>query len=214
MAKLYFRYGAMNSGKSTALMQVAHNYEERGMKVRVLKPAIDTKGDNKLVSRLGVKRKVDRLIKSDDNIYDLFDEISGKDLISCILVDEAQFLTEDQVDQLMKIASKKNVPVICYGLRTDFQTKGFPGSRRLLLIAHSLEELKTICRCGKKAVLNGRKINGRFVFEGDQVAIDDGEKVEYEALCVDCYYKNLEESKLDASGGCFDKHSVGFHSEF
>lgn len=195
MAKLYFRYGAMNSGKSTALMQVAHNYEERGMKVRLLKPSIDTKGDNKLISRLGVQRKVDRLIKAQDNIFDLFDEICGGEKISCILVDEAQFLTEDQVDQLMAIASKKNVPVICYGLRTDFQTKGFPGSRRLLLIAHSLEELKTICRCGKKAVLNGRKVNGKFVFEGDQVAIDDDEKIEYESLCVDCYYKNLEESK-------------------
>ncbi|MDO5026473.1 MAG: thymidine kinase [Tissierellia bacterium] len=195
MAKLYFRYGAMNSGKSTALMQVAHNYEERGMKVRLLKPAIDTKGDNRLVSRLGVERRVDRLIKPEDNIYDLYEDIKAGEKISCILVDEAQFLSEDQVDQLMAIASKKNVPVICYGLRTDFKTEGFPGARRLLLIAHSLEELKTICRCGKKAVLNGRKINGKFVFEGDQVAIDDGEKIDYEALCVDCYYKNREEAR-------------------
>lgn len=195
MAKLYFRYGAMNSGKSTALMQVAHNYEERGMKVRLLKPAIDTKGDDKLVSRLGVTRKVDKTIKSTDNIFELFDEICAGDSISCFLVDEAQFLTENQVDQLMEIASKKNVPVICYGLRTDFLTNGFPGSKRLLLIAHSLEELKTICRCGKKAVLNGRKINGNFVFEGDQVAIDDKAEIEYEALCVDCYYQQKNKSK-------------------
>lgn len=190
MAKLYFRYGAMNSGKSTALMQVAYNYEERGMKVRLLKPNVDTKGDDKLVSRLGVTRKVDWVVNPDDNIYGLFDEIAGGEEISCILVDEAQFLTEDQVDQLMEIATLKNIPVICYGLRTDFRTNGFPGSRRLLLIAHSLEELKTICRCGKKAVFNGRKINGKFVFEGDQVVIDDKSEISYESLCVDCYYKN------------------------
>lgn len=195
MAKLYFRYGAMNSGKSTALMQVAHNYEERGMKVRVLKPSIDTKGADKLVSRLGVVRKVDRTISKDDNIFDMFDEIVAGEKISCILVDEAQFLTEEQVDQLLMISSEKNVPVICYGLRTDFQTKGFPGSQRLLLVAHSLEELKTICRCGKKAVLNGRKINGKFVFEGEQVAIDDKDEIEYEALCVDCYFKHKNKEK-------------------
>lgn len=193
MAKLYFRYGAMNSGKSTALMQVAYNYEERGMKVRLLKPNVDTKGDDKLVSRLGVTRKVDWIVNPDDNIYGLFDEIAGGEEISCILVDEAQFLTEDQVDQLMEIATLKNIPVICYGLRTDFRTNGFPGSRRLLLIAHSLEELKTICRCGKKAVFNGRKINGKFVFEGDQVVIDDKAEISYESLCVDCYYKNKRE---------------------
>lgn len=193
MAKLYFRYGAMNSGKSTALMQVAHNYEERGMKVRLLKPSIDTKGSDKLVSRLGVARKVDKLIGKDDDIYEMFDQIAAGETISCILVDEAQFLSVDQVDQLLAISSKKNIPVICYGLRTDFQTKGFEGSTRLLLVAHSLEELKTICRCGRKAVLNGRKINGKFVFEGDQVAIDDRDEIDYEALCVDCYFKNKEE---------------------
>ncbi len=190
MAKLYFRYGAMNSGKSTALMQVAYNYEERGMKVRLLKPNVDTKGDDKLVSRLGVTRKVDWVVDPKDDIYELFDDIAGGEEISCILVDEAQFLTEDQVDQLMEVATLKNIPVICYGLRTDFLTNGFPGSRRLLLVAHSLEELKTICRCGKKAVFNGRKINGKFVFEGDQVAIDDKAEISYESLCVDCYYKN------------------------
>lgn len=189
MAKLYFRYGAMNSGKSTALMQVAHNYEERGMKVRLLKPSVDTKGAQSLVSRLGVKRIVDFVVKPSDDLFESFDEIANGEEISCILVDEAQFLKASQVDQLMQIASIKKVPVICYGLRTDFQTNGFEGSNRLLLIAHSLEELKTICRCGKKAVLNGRKINGEFVFEGEQVAIDDSAEIDYESLCVDCYYK-------------------------
>lgn len=150
MAKLYFRYGAMNSGKSTALMQVAHNYEERGMNVVLLKPLIDSKGADKLVSRLGVTRKVDYLVRREDDLFQLFDEIAKGKKISCILVDESQFLSKEQIDQLMQIATEKDVPVICYGLRTDFLTNGFEGSQRLLLIAHSLEELKTICRCGKK----------------------------------------------------------------
>lgn len=192
MAKLYFRYGSMNSGKSTALMQVAHNYEERGMSVRLLKPGIDSKGADKLVSRLGVVRKVDYLVQNDDDIFEKFDEISNGKEISCILVDESQFLSSNQIDQLMKIAILKNVPVICYGLRTDFLTNGFDGAQRLLLIAHSIEELKTICRCGKKAIYNARKVNGKFVFEGKQVAID-GEDVEYESLCANCYTKYRNE---------------------
>lgn len=193
MAKLYFRYGAMNSGKSTVLMQVAYNYEERGMNVRILKPAIDSKGDDKLVSRLGVTRKVDYMVKKDDDIYENFNKIQNGEKISCILVDEVQFLTADQIDQLMKIAVLKNIPVICYGLRTDFQTEGFEGAQRLLLIAHTIEELKTICRCGKKAVFNGRKIDGIFVFEGEQVAIDGEHKVEYESMCAKCYFERKEE---------------------
>lgn len=193
MAKLYFRYGAMNSGKSTALMQVAHNYEERGMKVRLLKPMIDSKGADKLVSRLGVTRKVDYVVNRDDNLFEKFPQIENGEKISCILVDEAQFFTKDQIDQLMEIAIKKDVPVICYGLRTDFQNNGFEGSERLLLIAHSLEESKTICRCGKKAIFNGRKIDGVFVFEGSQVAIDGEQKVEYESMCAQCYFDRKEE---------------------
>lgn len=200
MAKLYFRYGAMNSGKSTALMQVAHNYEERDMFVRVLKPAIDSKGDDFLVSRLGVKRKVDYLIEKEDDLYENFNDIEQGQNISCILVDEVQFLTSDQIDQLMKIAVIKNVPVICYGLRTDFQTNGFEGSRRLLMVAHSIEELKTICRCGRKAIFNGRKIDGLFVFEGSQVAIDGEHEVEYESMCAKCYYDRLEEESKRNKG--------------
>lgn len=200
MAKLYFRYGAMNSGKSTALMQVAYNYEERGMKVRILKPKIDSKGDDKLVSRLGVTRKVDYLIDDEDNLFDSFSKIENGERISCILVDESQFLTADQIDQLLNIAVVKDVPVICYGLRTDFKTQGFSGSQRLLLVAHSLEELKTICRCGKKAIFNGRKINGIFVFEGDQISIDNNDKVDYEAMCASCYFKRMEEEKERLGG--------------
>lgn len=200
MAKLYFRYGSMNSGKSTALIQVAHNYEERGMFVRLLKPAIDSKGDDYLVSRLGVKRKVDYLVENGDDLFANFDKIQNGQNISCILVDEVQFLKADQIDQLMKIAVLKDVPVICYGLRTDFKTNGFEGSERLLLIAHSVEELKTICRCGRKAIFNGRKIDGLFVFEGSQVAIDGEQKVEYEAMCANCYFERLEEESRRLEG--------------
>ena len=190
MSKLYFRYGAMNSGKSTNLMQVAHNYEERGMKVVLIKPSTDKKGGDKLVSRLGVERKVDLLINDEQNIYEeikKWEEIKYK--IDCILVDEVQFLKAYQIDELFEIAVCLDIPVICYGLRTDFKMQGFEGSTRLLLLAHSIEELKTICKCGRKAVLNGRKINGRFVFEGEQVAIDNVDNVEYESLCGHCYFK-------------------------
>lgn len=190
MSKLYFRYGAMNSGKSTHLMQVAYNYEERGMNVVLLKPKTDKKGGEKLVSRLGVERKVDLVISDEDNVLEMvkrYQEINGK--IDCILADEVQFLKAFQIDQLFEIAVVFNIPVICYGLRTDFKMQGFEGSIRLLLLAHSVEEMKTICKCGKKAVVNGRKINGRFVFEGEQIAIDNVDNVEYESLCGACYFK-------------------------
>jgi len=196
MAKLYFRYGAMNSGKSTALLQAAFNYEERGHRVLLAKPAIDTKGDRDIVSRLGVVREVDFTIAPDADVLEAFQhqrtaviEEHGRD-VSCLLIDEAQFLSSDQVDDLLRIALMDDIPVLAYGIRTDFQTVAFPGSRRLLEIAHSLEELKTICRCGRKAIFNARRVDGRFVFDGDQVAID-GETVTYESLCGVCY---LEES--------------------
>ena len=193
MAKLYFRYGAMNSGKSTNLMQVAYNYEERGMEVLIVKPKTDTKGGDRVLSRLGVERKVDIIVSHDDDILHIIDEYTKKQKIHCILVDEAQFLKEYHIDQLFRVAVEKDIPVICYGLRTDFQMKGFEGSARLLLLAHSLEEMKTICTCGRKAILNGRKINGTFVFQGEQVAIDKTHNVEYESLCGKCYFEKKHE---------------------
>lgn len=198
MAKLYFRYGAMNCGKSTNLMQVSYNYMERGMTSIIIKPFTDTKGGDSIVSRLGVKKNVDLLLKHEDNIYievEKWKKDNGD--LHCILVDEVQFFKKEQIDQLFEIAVKMNIPVICYGLRTDFLMNGFEGSERLLLIAHSLEELKTICRCGKKAILNGRKINGKFVFEGEQVAIDDGHDIEYESLCPECYFKYSKSDELN-----------------
>ena len=112
--------------------------------------------------------------------------------VSCLFIDEAQFLEPEQVDELMQVVVKLNIPVICYGLRTDFQTKGFPGSTRLLEIAHTIEEMKTICVCGRKAMYNARKVNGHFTITGDQVAIDGENKVTYEPLCPHCYYEKLE----------------------
>lgn len=192
MAKLYFRYGAMNSGKSTGLLQAAFNYEERGQRVLLAKPATDTKGAREIVSRLGVTREVDFLVAHDESVMDAFDAAAAQDdaRVACLLVDEAQFFRPEQVDELLRIAVERGVPVLAYGIRTDFLTHAFPGSARLLELAHSLEELKTICRCGRKALFNGRKVGERFVFDGDQVAID-GETVTYESLCASCY---LEES--------------------
>ncbi|WP_144713898.1 thymidine kinase [Curtobacterium pusillum] len=206
MAKLYFRYGAMNSGKSTGLLQAAYNYEERGHRVLLAKPSVDTKGDREIVSRLGVTRTVDIVFAPDADVRAAVRAAGATDPesgrldgmvrpVSCVLVDEAQFLTPRQVDDLLRIAVLDEVPVITYGIRTDFRTEAFPGSARLLEVAHSLEELKTICRCGRKAVFNARKVDGRFVFDGSQVAID-GADVTYESLCANCY--------LTESGGRLD----------
>jgi thymidine kinase len=192
MSKLYFRYGAMNSGKSTALLQAAYNYEERAQHVLIAKPSVDSKGDKAIISRLGVSRDVDFLIPPDQNLRERFAAESAmlrqtqNKEIACLLLDEAQFLTPEQVNQCLEIAVLDSVPVLTYGIRTDFKTLSFPGSRRLLEIAHSLEELKTICRCGRKAMFNGRLLNGVFVFDGEQVAID-GDQVTYESLCANCY---------------------------
>lgn len=193
MAKLYYRYGAMNSGKTAILLQVANNYEERGMKVLILKPGIDSKGADYLVSRIGLKRKVDHIILADENVYKYLE--NNIDGVACILIDEAQFLTKNQVEDLMQIVVDFDVPIICYGLRTDFRTEGFEGSTRLLEIAHSIEEMKTICKCGRKAIFNTRKVNGKFTFSGEKVAIDGFSEVTYESLCPKCYYEKLRKYK-------------------
>ena len=225
MSKLYFRYGAMNSGKSTALLQAAFNYEERGQQVLLAKPRIDTKGDNAIVSRLGVSRPVDFTVGADEDIYAAFAterarvlKQTGKD-VSCLLVDEAQFFSESQIDDLLRIAILEGVPVLAYGIRTDFQTVAFPGSRRLLEIAHSIEELKTICRCGRKAVFNARTVDGEFIFDGEQVAIDTSaglstslvvQDVSYQSLCGKCY---LEESDGVLNNGRRERVDVAYGAE-
>lgn len=208
MAKLYFRYGAMNSGKSTSLLQAAYNYEERGQHVLLAKPVIDTKDADRISSRLGVSRQVDFLIEPDDDLLALFErhrarlrreaaaslvpETAEHEVdVACLMIDEAQFLTPAQVDDLLRIVVFDGIPVLAYGIRTDFQTQAFPGSRRLLELAHSLEELKTICRCGRKALFNARLVGGRFVFDGDQVAIDElsADRITYESMCAECYLR-------------------------
>lgn len=189
MAKLYFRYGAMNSGKTTALMQAAHNYEERGMAVVIVKPSADSKGKERIVSRLGVGRAVDILLGSQDDATQVLEKAFTKKPFHCVVIDEAQFLQPEQIEALFWYAVEKDIPVLAYGIRTDFQTNGFPGSTRLLELAHEIQELKTICRCGKKAMLNGRKLDGAFIFSGEQVAIDGEHNIEYESLCPSCYRK-------------------------
>ena len=185
MAKLYFFYGAMNSGKTTRILQCAFNYEEQGMKPIIMKPKIDTKGDAYIVSRIGSKRKVDFLIESNENIYDIIvEKYTNVDLI---IVDESQFLTEKQVNQLMDVVIDLDIPVMCYGLRTDFLGNSFPGARRLLDIAHELTEIKTICECGHKAMFNIRLIDGKVQTKGDSVAIDGEGKVTYTVACGRCF---------------------------
>ena len=185
MAKLYFFYGAMNSGKTTRILQCEYNYKEQGMRAIIMKPSVDTKGDEKIVSRIGSTKKVDYLIKNDENIFDLIVNEYGH--VDLILVDEAQFLTARQVNQLMDIVIDLDIPVMCYGLRTDFKGNGFPGSTRLLEIAHELTEIKTICECGKKAMFNVRLVNGKVATEGESVAIDGVGKISYTVACSKCF---------------------------
>lgn len=187
MAKLHFKYGAMNSGKSDTLIKTAYNYTERGLKVLVIKPSIDTKGDSTVVARGGHSRTVDILA---DDTLDIASEVLKTPNVACVLVDESQFLTGRQVGQLFRLAKQHNISVICYGLRADFRTHVFPGSKRLFEIADNIEKLPTMCFCGSQAEFNTRKIDGQYVFDGDQVAIEDGHDVTYDSLCGKCYVEN------------------------
>ena len=186
MAKLHFKYGAMNSGKSDTLIKTAYNYTERGLKVLVVKPGIDTKGDSQVVARGGYKRDVD-ILASDT--LDIASEVLKTPDVACVLVDEAQFLTPAQISQLHRIAKQHDISVICYGLRADFRTQVFPGSKRLFEIADNIEKLPTMCFCGSQAEFNTRKIDGQYVFDGDQVAIEDGREITYDSLCGRCYQR-------------------------
>lgn len=186
MSKLYFRFGAMNCGKTTALLQVAHNYEEKGMNVLVIKSEVDKKGDKNIVSRLGIDREVDLLISPNEKILDNI----NLENINCILVDEVQFMPKEQVKELWMIAKLRNIPVICYGLKTNFKGELFEGTKAVIELADELEELATICKCGKKAKFNARLINDKYVYDGEEVAID-GIDAKYEPLCGKCYLNNV-----------------------
>lgn len=190
MAKLYFRYAAMNAGKTTQLLQVKYNYEERGQNVLLMKPGIDNReGDNRIKSRIGLECEAVALDGESDLIA-LVNRSIETNGIHCVIIDEAQFLTRAQVMQLCRIVDDLNIPVIAYGLRSDFKGNLFPGSEALLAFCDSIEELKTICWCGKKAIMNTRLLNGKPVYEGEQIQIGGNES--YISLCR----KHWQEGKI------------------
>jgi len=182
MSKVYFYYSAMNAGKSTVLLQSSYNYRERGMRTLLFVPALDTRsGAGRIESRIGLTSEAATL-RSGDDLLELVRAAHAKDPVACVLVDEAQFLTPAQVGQATDIADTLRIPVLCYGLRTDFQGKLFPGSAGLLAVADNLIELKTICHCGRKATMNLRSAgDGVAVREGAQVEIGGNDR--YVAMC-------------------------------
>ena len=186
MSKLHFKYGAMNSGKSDTLIKTAYNYEERGLEIATIKPAVDTKGDNLIIARAGLTRAVDILALPEIDVQQAVRNL-GKNELACVLVDEAQFLTAEQISQLFLIAKQDDVSVISFGLKTDFRSQMFPGSKRLFELADNIEKLPTMCGCGSQAEFNTRKVDGHYVFTGEQVAIDGEATVTYDSLCGGCY---------------------------
>ncbi|MBR5898646.1 MAG: thymidine kinase [Muribaculaceae bacterium] len=198
--KLYFRYGTMGSAKTALLLTSAYNFEERGMKYVCMKPIIDTR-DNKNVikSRIGIEREC-RWIYNDTDLYQLAQEMFEENLsvIDWFLIDEAQFLTPEQVDQLARIVDDYGSNVVCYGLRTDFKSKMFEGSRRLFEIADSIDEVKSTCTCGRKTIINARiDSNGDFVEDGAQVEIGGDDR--YIAVCRKCWRnKRIEQATRDS----------------
>jgi len=182
MAKLYFNYSSMNAGKSTVLLQAAYNYRERGMNALLLIAAFDDRaGKGRIASRIGLAAEAD-IFASGDNVFDHVSAAHEAKPVDAVFVDEAQFLTEEQVWQLAGVADRLRIPVMCFGLRTDFQGKLFPGSAVLLALADNLKEIKTICWCGRKATMVARlDADGRILEEGDQVVIGGNDK--YVSLC-------------------------------
>ena len=191
MAKLYFKFGAMNSSKTANALMTKFNYEEKGKKVWLIKPAIDNRDGVQIIkSRIGLSAECDAL-KTTDSILKLCPED-----IDVIICDECQFLTEEQVDDLRVIATDKDIPVLCFGLRADFLTHLFPGSKRLFELADSIAEIKSICKCGSKAIVNARfDDKGEIQIEGAQVFIGGNES--YEGLCWRCYHRLVEEKKKE-----------------
>ena len=193
MCKLYFKYSPMNSGKSGILLMQAHQFEERGIPFLCFKSIIDTRdGEDVIVSRVGIKRECIS-IDVKDNLYDIIYNytanavLEGMDKPLWILIDECQFLSREQVNQLAMIVDRLNINVMCYGLRTDFTTNLFEGSKRLMELADSIEEVKTLCHCGNKAIVNARFNNGELVTEGDQIVIGGNDM--YTSICRKCYFE-------------------------
>lgn len=197
MAKLYFKFGAMKCGKTRDLIKTWYNYKEKGMNVIIMKPGDDKKAGENIQSRANEELKADFVVPKERNIYNLISNYLIENNLDCILVDEAQFLTEQQVDELSDVVDNFNIPVLCYGLRADAFTHLFTGSKRLFEVADAFEELKAVCKCGEKATHNLRldKIDGELipVFSGPQIAID-GIDSEYDSVCRPCY-KTLRRNK-------------------
>ena len=191
MAKLYFKYGAMGSSKSAQALITKFNYEERDMSVWLIKPSVDTRDGADLIrSRIGLEAHA-RVITPGENIMDAY-HAAGKH--SVIIADEAQFFTPAQIDQLRALVDEEELPVLCFGLRTDFQTHFFPGARRLMELADSLTEIKTVCSCGRKATVNARlDAAGRIVTEGDQVLLGGNDS--YMAMCHQCWMRRIREQR-------------------
>ena len=193
MAKLYFRYGVMGSSKSAQALITKFNYEEQGMRVWLIKPAADTRyGVDKVRSRIGLEQTGDA-ITDDMNLYEIFRD-REKEFNDVIIADEAQFLTPQHIEQLRDIVDNYNVPVMCFGLRTDFRTKMFPGSARLFELADSISELKTVCTCGGKAMVNARiDGEGNVITEGEQILLGGNES--YRPMCYKCWKKAQQKAE-------------------
>ena len=192
MAKLYFKYGAMGSSKTAQALITKYNYEENGLKVWLIKPSADTRdGAHTLRSRIGLEAQVE-VITPEMDVYARFQETKAF-VCDAVIVDECQFLTSQQIDQLRAIVNNYDIPVMCFGLRTDFQTKLFPGSLRLMELADNIEELKTMCDCGRKATVNARISDGYIVTEGAQVVLGGNDC--YIAMCHRCYINGIREHK-------------------
>jgi thymidine kinase len=193
MAKLYFKYGAMGSSKTAQALITRYNYEENDMSVWLLKPSTDTRdGAATIRSRIGLEAQAE-IATPDTNIYDRFRQaLAGH--CHVVIVDECQFLTPKQIDQLRQIVDDFDVPVLCFGLRTDFKTKLFPGSLRLMELADCIEEIKTMCDCGAKATVNARISDGYIVTEGAQVVLGGNDS--YIAMCHRCYIRGIKERRI------------------
>ena len=194
MAKLYFKYGAMGSSKTAQALITKYNYEENDLSVWLIKPSADTRdGKQILRSRIGLEAEVE-VIPPDMDILARFDE-TRRGSCNVIIVDECQFLTEQQIDELRAIVNDRNVPVMCFGLRTDFQTKLFPGSRRLMELADEIQEIKTMCDCGAKATVNARiDASGHIITQGAQVVLGGNDS--YIAMCHKCYIRGIRENRV------------------
>lgn len=195
MPKLYFHYGAMNSGKTMELLRAEHQYAQNGQRTLVIKPQADTKGEAKITSRIGIEREVDLLVPPEMDLSLEVSALHKQGRIACLFADEAQFFTPEQIEQLFMLTlDPTRIPVMAYGLRGDFQTHGFPGSTRLLELAHVIKEIRTVCGCGSNATLNARTVNGEYTQSGKQVAIDgsdDAGKIAYVSLCGACYTQKV-----------------------